>query len=100
VARRILITVPRAQRQIAIARQWWLDNREKAPQAFDADLEKAYDLICEHADVGLVVRRTRSRRTRRIYIQRIRYYLYYDVTDKAIIVVAVTHAARGHPPRL
>ena len=100
MARRILITVTRAKRQIAAAREWWKDNRDKAPSAFDEDLERTLDLIVEHPAVGAAVRNTRSRRTRRLYIERIGYYLYYDVTDEAILVVGLRHSARGGLPRL
>jgi plasmid stabilization system protein ParE len=98
VARRILITIPRAQRQIAIARDWWRENREKAPHAFDEDLERAYTLILKHAEAGVVVRKTRSARTRRLYIERINYYLYYEASETAIVVIRLRHASR-RPPR-
>jgi plasmid stabilization system protein ParE len=94
VARRILITIPRAQREIAVARAWWRKNREKAPLAFDADLEDAFALILEQADAGLIVRKIRSKRARRLYIPRISYFLYYEVTDSAIIVLRLRHSSR------
>jgi plasmid stabilization system protein ParE len=94
VARRILITIPRAQRQIAAARDWWSENREKAPFAFDEDLQNAYALIVEHAHAGVIVRETSSRRTRRLYLARIRYYLYYEVSERAIIVIRLRHSSR------
>jgi plasmid stabilization system protein ParE len=98
VARRILITIPRAQRQIAIAREWWRENREKAPHAFDEDLERAFALILDHAETGVLVRKTSSQRTRRLYIARISYYLYYEATDNAILVIRLRHSSR-RPPR-
>ena len=100
MARRALITISRAKREIAAARAWWLKNRDKAPFAFDEDLERTFDLILEHPAVGGLVRGTRRRGARRIYIDRIRYYLYYEVTDGAIILLSLSHSARGRPPRL
>jgi plasmid stabilization system protein ParE len=100
VARRILITVPRAQRQIAVARAWWRKNREKAPLAFDADLERAFALILEQADAGVIVRKTSSGRTRRLYIARISYFLFYEVSDGAITVIRLRHSSRRPPRRL
>ncbi len=94
MARRILITIPRAQRQIAVARDWWRENREKAPRAFDEDLERAFALILEHAEAGVVIRKTQSARTRRLYIERISYYLYYEASETAIIVLRLRHASR------
>jgi len=100
VARRFVITIPRAQRQIAAAREWWRDNREKAPRAFDEELESAIVLIVEHPAVGIMVRGTRRRGARRLYLTRIRYYLYYEVSANAILILALNHVSRGHPPRL
>jgi plasmid stabilization system protein ParE len=99
VARRICITVPRALRQIAGIRAWWRENREKAPRAFDEDFDEAVDLLYKQPEVGVVVGRTRGGvRTRRIFLERVRYYIYYQVTPNAIFIVAVIQAAR-RPPR-
>lgn len=100
MARRILITIPRAQREIATARALWREHREKAPLAFDSDLDDAFTLILQHANAGIPVRNTNSGRTRRLYIERISYYLYYEVSDSSIIVVKFRHSARWPPPRL
>ena len=98
MARRICITVPRALRQVARIRAWWQKNREKAPLAFDEDFDEAVDLLYAHPEVGVLVRGTRGVRTRRIYLPRVRYYIYYQVTPNAIFIVAVIHASR-RPPR-
>ena len=39
----ILISA-RARDEIERAAQWWLEHREKAPEAFEDDLAKAFDL--------------------------------------------------------
>jgi plasmid stabilization system protein ParE len=98
VARRILITIPRAQRQIAVAPTWWRKNREKAPDAFDANVARAFALILEQPAAGMIVRKTSSLRTRRLYIARISYFLYYEVSDSAVIVIRLRHSSR-RPPR-
>jgi plasmid stabilization system protein ParE len=77
---------------------WWRKNREKAPLAFDEDFDDALSLILRHSEVGVVVTGTRGLRTRRIYLERVRYYVYYQVTANAIFIVAVIHASR-RPPR-
>ena len=40
--------VPGAARQVADARDWWFANRDKAPLAFDEDLDDLIGLL-EHA---------------------------------------------------
>ena len=97
MARRLIVT-PRAQRQIARHRAWWLRNRDKAPQAFDEDLERAYLLLLDRPQIGQLVRTKRRRGARRLLLDRVRYYLYYEVGD-AIVILALWHASR-RPPRL
>lgn len=100
MARRLVITIASAKREIAAARVWWRDNRDKAPLAFDEDLDRAFALILDHPAVGAKVGGTRRSGARRLYLNRIRYYLYYEVTDGAIVVLALSHSARGRLPRL
>jgi plasmid stabilization system protein ParE len=100
VARRPLIVLPRAQRHIAANAGWWRENRDKAPSAFDNDLERAYDLVLTHPEVGVVVGNTRRRGARRLHLERIHYDLYYEVTEKAILVLALWHSSRRPPRRL
>ncbi len=90
--------MPRADRQIRAARRWWLQNRNKAPEAFDEDLDRAYDLIL-HAPYAARSVRIRYGRVRRLTIERIRYYLYYRVHPDRIEVISLWHTSR-RPPRL
>jgi plasmid stabilization system protein ParE len=100
VARRLVITIASAKREIAAARAWWRDNRDKAPGAFDEDLERAIALILEQPGVGARIRGARRLAARRLYLARIRYYLYYEFTEGAIFILALSHSARARPPRL
>lgn len=45
----------RAQVQIDRAAQWWDENRDLAPEAFDEDLAKAFLLLTAEAGVGAPV---------------------------------------------
>jgi len=72
----------------------------KAPFAFDEDFAAALDLILRHPEAGVVVGGTRGVRTRRIFLERVRYNIYYQVFDKAIFIVAVIHSSRRPPRRL
>jgi plasmid stabilization system protein ParE len=100
VARRLVITITRAKREIAAARIWWRKNRDKAPLAFDEDLDHALALIVDHPEVGARVGGTRRPGARRLYLERIRYYLYYEVAEAAIVILSLNHTARGRLPRL
>jgi plasmid stabilization system protein ParE len=97
VARRLIVT-PRAQRQIARARAWWLDNRDKAPAAFDEEIERAYVLLLDRPHLGQSVRTRRRGGARRVTLDRIRYDLYYEVKG-AVFILALWHASRL-PPKL
>jgi plasmid stabilization system protein ParE len=81
------------------ARGWWRRNRDKAPAAFDDDVEEAFSRIVEQPFNGVESRDRRDRRTRRVLVERIRYYIYYRVTDDAVEVLTIWHASR-RPPRL
>ena len=97
MARRLIVT-PRAQRQIARARAWWLRNRDKAPAAFDEEIERTYLLLLDRPLIGQSVRTKRRGGARRVTLERIRYDLYYEVRD-AVVILVLWHASR-RPPRL
>ena len=88
----------RAERQIDKARRWWLGNRDKAPEVFDEEIDRAYDLIlrASHAAPWVRIRRGRARR---LTLERIRYYLYYRVHPDRVEVIFFWHTSR-RPPRL
>jgi plasmid stabilization system protein ParE len=81
------------------ARAWWRRNRDKAPSAFDDDLDDAFAKILDQPFNGTEGRDRRGRHYRRILVERIRYYIYYRVTDETVEVLTVWHASR-RPPRL
>jgi plasmid stabilization system protein ParE len=93
----ILISA-RARREIEEAAQWWLENRDKAPEAFEEDLAEAFDLILHAPNLGVLVP-SRIRFVRRILLRRVRYFLYYRDTAPGIEVLALWHASR-RPPSL
>ena len=90
----------RAAAQIERAARWWRKHRDKAPTAFDNDLDAALALIRSNPSIGEPVT-CRRRDVRRYWIERIGYFLYYsEPMDGAIEILAVWHAARGSRPRL
>lgn len=92
----------RAAGQIKAAAGWWLENRPKAPGAFDQDLEGAFELITMFPAVGEPVQHSRLSGLRRVYLGRVRYHLYYVVSEasETVEVLALWHASRGRDPGL
>jgi len=89
----IVRVAPVARRQMIDARHWWRRNRHKAPNAFDEDIDEVLTQLADEPRAGLAVR-GRLRGMRRIYLARIRYYLYYRVLPEFVQVTAIRHAAR------
>jgi plasmid stabilization system protein ParE len=87
-----------AERQLLAARAWWRRNRDKAPDAFDEDFDSALLYLSENLISSTTYRPTRRAGVRRYLIERIRYYIYFRVTDDKIQVLRVWHASR-RPPR-
>jgi plasmid stabilization system protein ParE len=90
----------RASREIARARDWWLANRDKAPDAFDVELTKL--LVELEAMPTLVGTHQRDGARRRVLLPRIRYYVYFRIVDAGtrVQILALWHASRGRPPKL
>jgi plasmid stabilization system protein ParE len=99
VRRRIRISSAAAA-HIEAAAEWWRTHRDKAPDAFDEDLDAAFELIRSAPGSGS---RVKARRigVRRVWLGRIGYFLYYREGDSDIIeVLALWHAARRSRPQL
>jgi plasmid stabilization system protein ParE len=88
----------RARQQLLRALSWWYRHRDKAPNAFDEDLEETWELLINNPDVGSPVR-SRRPGARRVLMERVRYYVYYRSHEDVIEVTAIWHASR-RPPRL
>ena len=89
----------RAVQEIERARRWWLDNREKAPAAFDEALNQLLtDLESHPALLGQQARQAKA--IRRVLLPRVRYYAYFRIMDERVRVLAFWHASRGREPAL
>lgn len=93
-----IVVQPRARRQLERAVRWWVQHRDKAPQAFVDDLADTWKLIEHSPHVGQSIRAKRPG-VRRVLMERVRYYVYYRVQDETIEVIFVWHASR-RPPKL
>jgi plasmid stabilization system protein ParE len=89
---------PRAERQIRVAQRWWLQNRDKAPEAFEEDIDHARELLQDFPNAGKPVR-IRIGWVRRLTLERIRYYLYYRVETHRVYLLSLWHTSR-RPPSL
>jgi len=81
------------------ARDWWLANRDKAPNAFYEELDALVDRLATHASfVGQRV--SQDLTVRRVFLPRIRYYVYFQVVDdgERVEVLAIWHGSRGDLP--
>ncbi len=84
---------------MGVARSWWLRNRDKAPEAFDEEIERAFELLLNAPHVGKPSRSRHGKLIRRLTLERIRYYLYYRVERDRIQLLSLWHTSR-RPPRL
>ena len=101
MARSIRI-VRRAAREITAAREWWQANRPNAPEALEEELRRGLALIAQQPHIGSRARNAKLTGVRRVYLSRIRYYVYYRVqpSSEAIDVLAFWHASRRSDPKL
>ena len=91
---------PRARREINQAADWWLENRPAAPGAIDSDLRAAIDALLEQPGIGRTVENARDPRTRRLYLARTKYFVYYRAKGAHLEVVAFWHASREQEPKV
>jgi plasmid stabilization system protein ParE len=91
---------PRAQREIERAAEWWAENRPAAVGAIRKDIEAALALLVEEPGIGTRIETARAEIVRRLYLTRVRYFLYYRVRGNFLEVVAFWHSSRETGPSL
>lgn len=64
------------------------------------DLEASLALLVEEPGIGTKIETSRSDSVRRLYLSRIRYFLYYRVRHGLLEVVAFWHSSRVSGPAL
>lgn len=89
---------PRAEWQIDAAAAWWSENRPSAPGAIRSDLKAALEALVEQPGIGTLVENARDPETRRLYLARTHYFIYYRSRGKTLEVVASWHSSREHEP--
>ncbi len=86
--------------QIDRASIWWRKHRDKAPNAFDEDVDEAIDLLRVTPHTGVIVR-SRHGTVRALWLERIGYFLYYRILDDGTVeILRFWHGSRGSRPKL
>lgn len=96
----VLRIARRAAREIEHAQLWWQENRPAASDAFRADLQGAFSWLLRQPGVGVRVGNTKLGGVRRLYLGRIRYFVYYQLRGNELVVLSVWHSSRGKGPAL
>lgn len=97
--RRLRVSV-RAAAEIERADAWWREHRLGAPDAFREDLKAALALLTRQPEIGIQVAGARFAGTRRMHLDRVRYFIYYHVRSDELAVLSVWHSSRGRRPRV
>jgi len=97
MARKVLVSA-RAAAQVRQAANWWQENRPAAPGAVAIDFREAIALLAEQPRIGAKYEGARIPGVRRLYLSRIRYFVYYLASDDSLRVLAFWHESRGHQP--
>jgi plasmid stabilization system protein ParE len=93
----------RANRHVEQASAWWERNRTRAPFAVAEDLEEALELIATQPYIGPVAKDVDLPDVRRVFLNRVGYYIYYRVIGDppaSVQVVALWHGRRATGPKL
>lgn len=90
----------RAAREVKQAAEWWHDNRPAAPGAVGKDFGEAVALLAEQPGIGAKYSGARLPSVSRLYLSRVRYFIYYSAEAGALKVLAFWHASRDEQPRV
>lgn len=90
----------RAASQVRKAADWWANNRLAASAAIAKDFGEAVALLAEQPGIGAEYEGARMPGVRRLYLGRVRYFIYYTATPTELRVLAFWHTSRGHQPVL
>jgi len=88
----------RAAAQIRQAAQWWQTNRPAASGAVGADFGEAIALLAEQPGIGARYEGARTPGVRRLYLGRVKYFVYYKAEGGELKILAFWHVSRSHQP--
>ena len=84
------------------AQLWWLEKRDKAPEAFEEDLTAALEYIASWTNAGELVAKHATFGVRRIVVGRSGHKLYYRINDDetAVVVLSLWGGQRRGDPEI
>lgn len=93
---------PAAAEQIRNESRWWRRNRTKAPNLFRDELRRAFALIADYPEAGVIAEDVELVGVRRVVLVDTQHYVYYrvDRAAKRIEVLAVWSTRFGEPPSI
>lgn len=94
-----VFAVPEALLQIMELDAWWRAHRDKAPDLFEEELDRAFQLIAAAPGSGRHYPHPKVR-VRRVLMRGTRNHVYYVEQDDRVEVVAVWGAVKGTGPDL
>ncbi len=90
----------RAAGQVRKAAAWWAENRPAAPGALGTDFGEAVALLTEQPGLGAMYEGARTPGVRRLYLSRVRYFIYYKAEGGVLSVLSFWHASRERQPKV
>jgi plasmid stabilization system protein ParE len=80
---------------------WWRANRAASPTLFREELEAALERLEQAPFASAIYGHEGQPSTlRRLLLPRCRYFVYFEIEDDEVSVLAVWHASRGTGPAL
>ena len=98
---RVVLT-PRARARAKAVAGWWRANRTTAPDLFERELEAAKNRLALEPRAGRFYARIGDSLIRRVLLPRTEQHVYYEVDEKAemVLVHTIWGARRGRGPDL
>lgn len=90
----------RAASQVRAAAAWWAENRPAAPGAVGTDFGQAVALLAAQPGLGARYDGSRTPNVRRLFLNRVGYFVYYKQQGGDLQVLAFWHSSRENQPVL
>lgn len=91
---------PRAESETEAKRKWWRENRDKAPDLFDDELDEAVTKIRADATTGAVFASSYPSTVRRVLMPKTKNNVFFAIIDGEIVILSIWGAPRCRGPKL
>jgi plasmid stabilization system protein ParE len=88
----------RAAAEVRRAADWWAQNRLAAPGAISKDFGEGVALLAEQPGIGSTYEGSKTVGVRRLYLSRVRYFIYYKVEGDSLHILAFWQENRERLP--